>query len=170
MTETKQLVVGGKALSEQPFHYRACGLDDVYLLNGFELEETEDGQVVTIHNIDGLHDAIATGIIMLPRPIRPREFRFLRKTKDQTQAELAQELGVDAQTVARYEKDQAAIPAPTDFMLRVGFLLHKLPENERAEMLGRLYPSVSNPPSGKVGQPLKFRELNGNWDGVDLAN
>ena len=72
MTETKQLLVDGQAISETPLHYRACGLEDVYLLNGFEWEDTEHGRAVTIHNIEGLHNAIGMTIILQQRPIRSR--------------------------------------------------------------------------------------------------
>ena len=44
MTETKQFLVGGKAISKKPYHYRSCGLDDVFLLNGFEVEQTDGRQ------------------------------------------------------------------------------------------------------------------------------
>jgi transcriptional regulator with XRE-family HTH domain len=166
MTETKQFLVGGKAISDAPHHYRSCGLDDVYLLNGFEVEQTEDADVVTIHNIDGLHEAIAMTIVTLQRPLRPRELRFLRKTMEQTQDELAKQLGVNVQTVARYEKDEVSIPPSTDLMVRVGFLLHKLPDEVRAEILEEVYASVSKAASAGDDRPLRFRQSKGKWGDV----
>jgi putative transcriptional regulator len=40
------------------YHYTECGLDNIYLLNGFDPVETPRGKGVTIRNIDGLHRAI----------------------------------------------------------------------------------------------------------------
>ena len=45
-------------MSDKFYYYKACGLD-MYLLNGFTLEETPYGAGVTIQHLDGLHQAVA---------------------------------------------------------------------------------------------------------------
>jgi transcriptional regulator with XRE-family HTH domain len=55
----------------------------------------------------------------------------LRKRRDQmklTQVELAEELGVTSNTVARYERDELAIPEP---VARLTVLLQKLKAEKR---------------------------------------
>lgn len=55
----------------------------------------------------------------------------LRKRRDQmklTQVELAEELGVTSNTVARYERDELAIPEP---VARLTVLIQKLKAEER---------------------------------------
>lgn len=55
----------------------------------------------------------------------------LRKRRDQmrlTQVELAEELGVTSNTVARYERDELAIPEP---VARLTVLIQKLKAEKR---------------------------------------
>jgi DNA-binding transcriptional regulator YiaG len=124
MTQMKRFGVRGQPLAPKPHHYRECGLDDVYLISGFEEQKTRYGTAVAIQDIPGLHQAIGLRIINEGKPIAPREFRFLRKNMDLTQEALARRLGVDSQTVARYEKDETSIPTPTDRVLRLMFWFH----------------------------------------------
>jgi transcriptional regulator with XRE-family HTH domain len=110
-------------LADEPLHYKACGLDDVFLLNGFIREATDYGDGVAISALDELHEAIAFQIIGGRKRISAREFRFLRKQMDNTQAELAALLGVDAQTVARYEKGETPISGSADHLVRFLFCM-----------------------------------------------
>ena len=36
---------------KEPYHYTACGLDNIYLFNGYELHQTEDGDGVSIRDL-----------------------------------------------------------------------------------------------------------------------
>jgi DNA-binding transcriptional regulator YiaG len=135
MTHGKRFVLKGHEMAPEPYQYRACGLDDIYLLSGFERTETSYGPGVTINDVPGLHRAIGLRLVMEAKPLSPREFRFLRKEMDLTQEALAQMLRVDAQTVARYEKDQTSIPGSTDKILRAMFLVHSMPIEDRQEIL-----------------------------------
>ena len=45
------------------YHYSECGLDNIYLYNGFEFVETPRGRAVNIRDIEGLHRAI--GLILV---------------------------------------------------------------------------------------------------------
>ena len=40
------------------YHYTGCGLDNIYLANGFERKVTPYGEGVSIADADGLHEAI----------------------------------------------------------------------------------------------------------------
>src|SRR4051812_19378059 len=41
-----------------PIQYTDCGLDDVYLVSGYEKEESHHGESLSIKNLDELHEAI----------------------------------------------------------------------------------------------------------------
>ena len=41
-----------------PYRYAACGLDNVYLLNGYELYQLSDGEGVSVRDLEDLHRAI----------------------------------------------------------------------------------------------------------------
>ena len=105
-------------MSDQPFPYTLCGLDYVYLLNGFTLHETEYGNGFSIDNVEGLHAAIAEDIVRNRAHLSGQEIRFLRKEMDLAQQGLANWLGVDVQTVARWEKDEYDVHPTADRLIR----------------------------------------------------
>lgn len=107
-----------------PFQYKMCGLDDIYLVSGYDPVETEYGDGVVIHDMDGLHEAIGLHLVRSKKALNAKEVRFLRHQMNLTQANLAGLLGVTDQTVARWEKDETPITGPAQLLLRVFFLAH----------------------------------------------
>ena len=105
-------------------HYTACGLDDVYLRSGYEIEQTPYGEGLSIKNLDELHRAIGAHLINKKKLLSGKEVRFLRHQMDLTQSELAALLGCDSQQVARYEKAENKIPGPSERILRLLFREH----------------------------------------------
>jgi putative transcriptional regulator len=122
MTQDYTLV--GEALKEKPFQYKGCGLDDVYLLNGYDIHETRNGQAVTIKNMEGLHRAIGRYLVQHKKLMNGKELRFLRVQMDLTQSELGKLLGYSDQQVARWEKGRCSIPTPANKILRFLFQEH----------------------------------------------
>ena len=104
------------------YHYESCGLDNVWLNNGYTEVTTKYGEAVSINDVQGLHQALALAIVHLPRPITPKEFRFLRIELDLPQRRLAGLMGLTDQTIAKYEKDQSPITRLADTTLRNFFL------------------------------------------------
>jgi putative transcriptional regulator len=127
----------GEELKE-PLHYPECGLDDVYLLNGYERHETPYGSGVAVKSLDKLREAIALHLAARKKTLNGKEIRFLRKQMDLTQSELARLFGVDAQTVARWEKGETAIAGPAELLLRVVFLEHACGEVKVHDLLQKL--------------------------------
>ena len=84
----------------EPYQYAECGLDNVYLANGFELA---DGRL-RIHDIEGLHRAIGRWLVSTMRNLSGNEIRFLRHELEMSQATLDLLLGVTEQTVLRWER------------------------------------------------------------------
>jgi DNA-binding transcriptional regulator YiaG len=107
---------------EARYHYRTCGLDGIYLLNGFHVETHDDETYVAIEDVDGLHREIGYYLVFNRKALTPQEIRFLRKTMAFTQTELAASLGMTGQSVARWEKGEVEIPATAEKLLRVLFL------------------------------------------------
>src|SRR5579884_334331 len=106
-------------MAANSYHYAECGLDYVYLANGFTLAKTADGEdVVVIDDVAGLHLAIRQGVVDLPRPLNPKEFRFLRKEIDVSQRRLAAIVGVDEQTVSMWERGKSPIQPAAELLLR----------------------------------------------------
>jgi DNA-binding transcriptional regulator YiaG len=101
------------------YHYTACGLDTVWL-EGVPIAIDEDGdEVVTIAAIDQLHRLIAGDIILSKSGLKPKEVRFLRSLMALTQAELAEQLKKDVQSIGRWERGEVPIDPTAEVLLRV---------------------------------------------------
>ncbi|WP_175649497.1 helix-turn-helix domain-containing protein [Pseudomonas sp. Marseille-P9899] len=101
------------------YEYTGCGLDGIYLKNGYKSVSNAYGDGVVIENLEGLHRAIAGDILCQKTPMSGHQLRFLRKEQDLVQEELAALLRVDVQTVANWEKKGVeAVPGPADIAVR----------------------------------------------------
>ena len=93
-------------------------MSHVFLLNGYHQARSEYGTLTSISNISGLHNAIGKNIVSKKTTLSGEEIRFLRKEIDLSQKNLGLLLGVEDQTVARWEKGTVAIPRSADILLR----------------------------------------------------
>ncbi|HEY6456016.1 MAG TPA: hypothetical protein VIY90_12130 [Steroidobacteraceae bacterium] len=66
----------------EPLHYNWSGLDDVYLVSGYEKIPTDEGDDIIIQDLDGLHRAIADHFTFTKKALNGKEVRFLRKQMD----------------------------------------------------------------------------------------
>src|SRR5580692_3015243 len=66
----------------KPLPYRECGLDDVYLLGGYERVETPHGAGIVVKDLDDLHKAITLYLVSEKKVLSGKELRFLRKQLD----------------------------------------------------------------------------------------
>lgn len=106
------------------YHYTDGGLRNVWLANGYEIRQTPFGEAVAIQDLEGLTEAICHAFVRKAKPLTRTEFRYLRTSGLLlSQAALGATMGVDAQTVARWEKD-AHIPTMADKMIRLTYLEH----------------------------------------------
>ncbi|RLJ17327.1 transcriptional regulator [bacterium endosymbiont of Escarpia laminata] len=93
-------------------------MDYIYLTNGYEIKETPFGEGVTIHNLDGLHRAIAADLVNDRPNWTGAELRFIRKELGFTQQTLGAFVSRDAQTVALWEKDKQPVPEEASNIIR----------------------------------------------------
>jgi len=162
MSEAIGFGIKGREPCADPLHYTASGLDDVYLLNGFTIEETDYGRGTVIECVDALHTAIARHLVIHRKRLSAKEFRFLRRQIDMTQAELAGRLGLDAQTVARYEKGETAISGPADLALRFVYILWALPSGEQA-LVAEALKSLLDTDEPAETVPARFVATEAGW-------
>jgi DNA-binding transcriptional regulator YiaG len=126
------------------YRYTMCGLDYVYLLNGYRVHDTRYGRGVAIENADTLDRVIAVRVLLSHSRLRGQEVRFLRSLTHQSQAELATNLGLKRLTVARWEGAiNTPIPGPADRALRV-LCGHELFSDKLNDLLLPLFPEITD--------------------------
>lgn len=106
------------------YHYTQCGLDNVWLLNGYHEEDLgEYGTTMVIEQADQLERVIALHLAKQDRPLTGQEFRFLRVMLDLSQTYIGRRLGKDYQSVARWESDiYKPVPRFADASIRARYL------------------------------------------------
>lgn len=104
------------------YHYTECGLANVWLKSGYAMRKTKYGEGVSIHDVDGLHRALARAIAGKPG-MTGAEIRFLRKQMGMSQRSLGELLGVTDQAVALWER-KGRLPRTADRLLRLIYVEH----------------------------------------------
>ena len=99
------------------YRYTESGLTNVWLANGYTIRKTKYGDGVSIHNMDGLHRALARALSNKPR-LTGTEVRFLRKEMGLSQRGLGELLGVTEQAVSLWER-KGQLPKTADRLLRL---------------------------------------------------
>ncbi len=99
------------------YHYTLCGLDNVWLVNGYTVHQTEYGEGVSIDDPEALDREIARQLIEYKPRLSGKEFRFLRKHVGLSQRRLSDFFGNNEQAVAIWEKKNK-VPAWADRMMR----------------------------------------------------
>ena len=149
------------------YHYKESGLDNVFLVDGYQRQKTAYGAAVSIHNVEALHKAIGQEIIRNARGLNGAELRFLRIEMDLTQARLASLLGSEEQTLRRWEKARAkAIPGPADRMLRALYCEFVGKDGSVRRMLERL----ADLDAREDAQRFRFKETKKGWKPEERAS
>ena len=108
------------------FPYAGCGLDWVFLANGYTVHETPYGQGLSIHDADGLHAVVLREIITSPHPICGQELRFIRSMLDLSQEGMGKIIGVQRLQVTRMEANRKKPITPSaDRAIRMFFALQQ---------------------------------------------
>lgn len=146
------------------YHYTGCGLTNIWLRNGFTIKETPYGETVTIHVLEGLHNAIGLQLVKNKPSLSPTEIRYLRKEMDFSQADLARLLGVGESTMRNWERSEAKHPIqkPAERMLRVMYFEYVCGKSEVRELVERI--SQINRDSYEARKKLEFEESEGEWN------
>ncbi|BDW99951.1 helix-turn-helix domain-containing protein [Maricaulis maris] len=108
-------------MSERRINYRydECGLDNV-ILEDFPVQMDEAGdEVITIPNVNVLHQVLVSAVAHKEGGLNPKEIRFLRSEMGMSQAELAKLIGRDGQTIGRWERGETNIDQTAEIVLRM---------------------------------------------------
>lgn len=139
------------------YHYKECGLSNIWLKNGFIIEEIDGDMTVAIEDLDGLHRAIGTEICH-HRFISGDEFRFLRRELDLSQSKLGEIIGVSENSIANWERN-SSIPKSAISMLK-GLYYEKINKHYKLSYVAEHSENTKK----KVELPkMEFFEENGCW-------
>jgi DNA-binding transcriptional regulator YiaG len=106
------------------YHYTDGGLRNVWLMNGYEIKSTPYGEGVRFHDIDGLTRCICLALTHKPSKLTGVEFRYIRSAGMLlSQPALGKLLGIDGQSVARWEKS-SKVPLWADKLVRLLYTAH----------------------------------------------
>jgi putative transcriptional regulator len=146
----------------EPYQYIECGLDYVYLADGFTPTQTQYGEsVVVIDDVAGLHKVIREDVVGLPRPLTPKEFRFLRREIDVSQRQLATLVGVDEQTVSMWERGNSPIQRAAELLLRAWVREHDSEKPAVRELTERL--NALDRELYDLEKRLEFKRVGSSW-------
>ena len=99
-------------------HYTECGLDNVWLANGYAVHDTPYGKGVSVSDADGVLQALATWLTQKPGRLTGKELRFLRTFLSLSQASLARVTGATEQSVSLWERT-GKVPKASDALVRM---------------------------------------------------
>ncbi|MDB4222282.1 helix-turn-helix domain-containing protein [Granulosicoccus sp.] len=141
------------------YHYKSCGLDGIYLKNGYCESIIHGEKGVSINALDSLHEAISAYLCDLPRKLSGKEIRFLRIELDMSQSALGSLLEKSDQAIAKWEKDENDISRADDVCLRRIYMESRNQESNLSELLNRF-----NEIDREMQQLSYFAETNEHWN------
>ena len=111
-------------------HMTGIGLSNVYLLNGFHIENDDGDETITYENIAGLYFEIGRAISSNPFTMRPEEFRFVRKQLEMSQSDVAALFDKSDQAIAKWEKGLLPVPKAESTLLKIVWLSQNVKASE----------------------------------------
>lgn len=100
------------------YHYTECGLDNVWLENGYTIRQTPYGKGVSIDDADALHQVLVSEVVKKKGRITGKELRFLRTYLGLSQDGLAKCLSATDQSVSLWERT-GKVPGASDALVRL---------------------------------------------------
>ncbi len=145
------------------YHYTECGLDNVWLENGYTERRTHYGKGVSIDDADGLHQVLVAAVLKKKGRMTGKELRFLRTELGLSQDNLGRCLGATDQSVSLWERT-GKVPAQTDALVRL-LVIERLRGNETVTaILNRI-----NDVDRLVNQRIVAKETRKRWTSAVAA-
>ena len=143
------------------YRYDECGLDNVILKDLAVCIDDDGDEVVTIPNVNSLHQILLAQVAGKESGLLPKEIRFLRTEMGLTQAQLGHLVGRDGQSVGRWERGEAPIEQAHEMIVRQAALEHaKQAVTSMMELASRTTPAASERPYLiDASDPERYRAL-----------
>jgi putative zinc finger/helix-turn-helix YgiT family protein len=114
-----------------------------------------------IQNIEGLHRALARGIVEHPARLSGQEVRFLRTYLGLRGVDFARVMGVTKECVSRWENDHEPIGGTADRALRLLVLTQKPVSDYAPDKLNALLESITDQQVKE--EPFRLERRAGGW-------
>jgi len=147
-------------MADSTYHYTECGLNNIYLLNGYQFIDTPRGRAVSIKDIDGLHRAIGLFLVTTKKDLMGDEVRFLRHEMLMSQYTLANLLGMSEQAIRRWEKGTVTIPKPSESLLR---LLYREHVNDQNGKISTILKKIADLEEALNNKDILFKDTSKGW-------
>lgn len=138
------------------YHYTECGLQNIWLKNGYVIQKTPYGKGISIQDVPGLHRMIGRALARRPK-LTGAELRFLRKEMEMSQRALAELLGTSEQNVSLWER-RGKMPRVSDRLVKVIYLEQLDGNVQVREIIERL-----NNQDSDGHEKLRFEARTGCW-------
>ena len=122
---------------KKQLHYTACGLDNVWLENGYTVKDTPLGQAISVKDVNGLHQLLAMQLVQKSALLTGQEFRFLRVQLGLSQEALGRLLDFSENAVSLWERKDA-VPVTCDHWLRMCVLAKLAGNTKVADAIDRI--------------------------------
>jgi DNA-binding transcriptional regulator YiaG len=100
------------------YHYTECGLDNVWLENGYTVKKTAYGKATSVDDADGLHQVLSIELTQKKGRVTGKELRFMRTALGMSQEGLGKCVGATEQSVSLWERT-GKVPQYADSILRL---------------------------------------------------
>jgi DNA-binding transcriptional regulator YiaG len=147
------------------YHFTECGLDNIYLINGFEITKNSGDEEIYIHDIHGLLKAIGMMLINKKGLLLGNEIKFIRTALDFSQNILARYIGCTYQTILLWEKDKTPISKTADRLLKVLFFEYLNPKESNIvhKLINEIADSDAELNSSQKINKIEFEEIFNKW-------
>ncbi len=142
--------------------FAGCGLDNVYLKDGFKTMEFKGGKAYSCVDIKGLYLAIGRSLALSRHPLSGREFRFLRNALQWSQTEAGATLDKTCQAVAKWEKGVNPVARADGHVIRLAWL-RRFDQGSIVRMVNGMF---GDHPARSVDAYI-FSRIEGVWTSVD---
>lgn len=150
------------------YHYTECGLNNIYLVNGFKITKLDDGdEEIFVHDINGLHAAISSILIFKKGLLEGNEIKFIRTMLDLSQNKLAALIGCRYQQILLWEKNKNKISKPADRLLRITLYTYLHREIDNGNVFERINEIADlDAATAEVCNRVEFKEVKDAWQMV----
>ena len=120
-------------------HYTLCGLDNVWLANGYQTKDTKYGRAISVFDTEGLHHLLAMALINKTGLLNGKEFRFLRVQLGLSQQRLGGFLGGLSENAVSLWERKNTVPAIYDHWLRLMVIAKFSGDTKVADAIERIH-------------------------------